>query len=248
MSPLEWIAEVSRSAPDGKQWMGVLFGVVIWLLVSTFLVVGPVVVLVVATLRIVRHVRRGNALRRFDPDAAPDLVFVRSDESWMASRVAGNPLRGAMFGVLEQLAPDSALAAALAGETRVVLLGDRATVPTRISARLDGYLLDRTSRSSAVIVVDRANNRCWLMGRIVPQFVLVPDLSGPRTFRSRAAGAASLATGGGIALVWADDAGGWAGSDGGWGDGGSAGGGDGGGGGGGDGGDGGGGGGGGGGE
>src|SRR5690606_32149252 len=97
---------------------------------------------------------------------------------------------------------------------------------------------------------------CWLMGRIVPQSVLVADPSGPQDFRSRAAGAASLATGGGIALVWADDAGGREGSGGGRGDGGSDGGsaggsdggGDGGGGGGGDGGDGGGGGGGGGGE
>lgn len=256
LSPLEWIAQTSRSTPDGKQWMGVLFGVMTWLFMSTFLVVVPAVALVVATPRIVRRARRGNALRRFDPDAAPDLVFVRPDGSWMASRVAGNPRRVAVFGVLEQLASDSALAAALAGETRVVLLGDRATVPTLISARLDGYLLDRGSRSSAVIVVDRANNLCWLMGRIVPQSVLVADPSGPQDFRSRAAGAASLATGGGIALVWADDAGGWEGSDGGWGDGGSDGGsaggsdggGDGGGGGGGDGGDGGGGGGGGGGE
>ncbi|MGW0050899.1 hypothetical protein [Nocardia cyriacigeorgica] len=252
MSPLRWIEEVSRTAPDDKQWVGVLFGSVTWLFMSTFLVVVPAVALVVATLRIGRQVRRGNALRRFDPDAAPDLVFVRPDGSWMASRVAGNPRRVAVLGVLEQLAPDSALAAALAGETRVVLLGDRATMPTHISARLDGYLLDRSSRSSAVIVVDRANNQCWLMGRIVPQFVLVPDPSGRQDFRSRAAGATSLAMGGGIAVVWADDAGGWEGSDGGWGDGGSdggsAGGGEGGGGGGGDGGDGGGGGGGGGGE
>ncbi|NKY35635.1 hypothetical protein HGA13_21545 [Nocardia speluncae] len=252
LSPLEWIAEVSRAVPDDNQWTGVLFGVMIWLLMSMFLVVVPAVALVVATPRIFRRARRANALRRFDPDAAPDLVFVRPDGSWMASRVAGSPLRVAVFGVLEQLASDTALAAALAGETHVVLLGDRATVPTLISARLDGYLLDRGSRSSAVIVVDRANNHCWLMGRIVPQFVLVADPSGPQDFRSRAAGAASLATGGGIALVWAADAGGWEGSDGGWGDGGSdggsAGGGDGGGGGGGDGGDGGGGGGGGGGE
>lgn len=149
LSPLEWIAETGRGTPDGKQWIGVLFGVVVWLLLSTLLVVAPVVALVVATPRIVRQVRRGNALRRFDPDAVPDLVFVRSEGSRMASRVAGNPLRVAVFGVLEQLASDSALAAALAGETRVVLLGDRATVPVLLSVRLDGYLLDRGSRFAA---------------------------------------------------------------------------------------------------
>ncbi|MEO9330658.1 hypothetical protein [Gordonia aurantiaca] len=228
LSPLVWINEVSRATPDDKQWMGVLFGIAIWLLLSAFLVVAPAVALIVAIRQGARRVRRGITLRRFDPDAAPDLVLVaQQPNNWMASRISGNSQRVAILGVLERIVPDSGLAAALAGETTVALLGDRTRMPAVISTRLDGYLLNRSSRSSAVIVVDRTNNECWLMGRMVPQSALVPDPSGllPRTHRSREVGTASLTVGGGAALVWADDNGGWAESDGGWGDGGSDGGG-----------------------
>ena len=211
------MGQLSSGLPDDRLWMGRLFGIITWLVLVVAAIAVPPVVLILAGRRIAHRMRRWSRLRGFEPSAVPDLVLLLDDDD-LFGPIAARSRRVALRGVLERLAPDTGLARALAGETRVWLLGDLARMPGEVSRRLDGYLLDRRWRSSAVIVVDRAEDRCWLMARVVPQRAFdVEQLPGSRRADASFAGVA----GGAMILSWAADAGAWATSDGGWGDGGS---------------------------
>lgn len=219
-SPVAWMGQLSSGLPDDRLWIGRLFGIIAWLVLVVGAIALPLIVLILAGRRIAHRMRRWSRLRWFDPGAVPDLVVLLDDDD-LFGHIAARSRRVALRGVLERLAPDTGLARALAGETRVWLLGDLDRMPGEVPRRLDGYLLDRRSRSSAVIAVDRAEDRCWLMARVVPQRAFdVEQLPG---FRRADASVAGLA-GSAVILTWAADAGAWSTSDGGWGDGGSGGG------------------------
>lgn len=140
--PARWMDEIARTAPDDMRSAAPIIGLVIWLVLMTLMVIAPGIILIVVARRIARLARRRSRLRGFDPAAAPDLVLVRDGDDDLIGRFAGHKRRVGLPGVLERLAPDTGLAEALEGETRVYLLGDLDRMPLPLSRRLEGHLLD----------------------------------------------------------------------------------------------------------
>lgn len=127
-SPVAWMGQLSSGLPDDRLWIGRLFGIIAWLVLVVGAIALPLIVLILAGRRIAHRMRRWSRLRGFDPGAVPDLVVLLDDDD-LFGHIAARSRRVALRGVLERLAPDTGLARALAGETRVWLLGDLDRMP-----------------------------------------------------------------------------------------------------------------------
>ncbi|MGK9222169.1 MULTISPECIES: hypothetical protein [unclassified Microbacterium] len=219
LAPGVWTDQLMRSIPEQQEWMAVPIGLLLWLLLVVLTLAGPLLVLILAGRRAVSRLRRWRVLHGFDADRRrPDLILVVAEDDVRRMGMRGRPSGVVIAGTIEHLDPDTALARALAGETRVAVLGDRALMPPAVSARIEGHLVNARSRSSAVIAVDRQRDVCWPLGRVVPLSALKVLRTAPK--QRHVVDGVTAVVGGGIALTWAEDAGLWSSTDGGWGDGG----------------------------